>query len=402
MKPTSLKIILDTPNIHIYGEQRPDASTRATSGRQHLVTGIVELQLRTATRIRSLDLSFFGEQIIRLPPTAVAYTNSKCLVDIAHEQPLIQISGTGNSDRYAAGTHQLPFRFMVPDDLPTSTELSFGHVRYAVRAQLVVSALRRTEYLAEETVVVVRCPGEGSEWAFSSFDALSTGTHWEDRISVTLSYDTCALGADTAVLLRVDVAAMEKQFSLLALDAMLQETQCAFGDNNNEDRAAAIRKETRIVAHKRMAFGKSGAELNDSSQFSVELRIPPALDRSAGIQYSCTSTVIRVMHRLTLTALIKSPDGPVVEVALPARVWVLPQAVVSRERESELPLYEHARDDRLVEAGHTQPSALVLPAYSLPVCLSCGKEDISVLECQVAIFHSSRMAENADIEDLCT
>ncbi|KAJ2396568.1 hypothetical protein GGI23_003865, partial [Coemansia sp. RSA 2559] len=66
MKPTAIRIHLDTPNIHIYGEQHP-ASAPVASDRQVLLTGTVELQLRTAMRIRSLGLSFFGEQIIRVP-----------------------------------------------------------------------------------------------------------------------------------------------------------------------------------------------------------------------------------------------------------------------------------------------------------------------------------------------
>ncbi|KAJ1885302.1 hypothetical protein LPJ81_006935, partial [Coemansia sp. IMI 209127] len=144
MKPTAIRIHLDTPNIHIYGEQHPD-SAPTSSGRQVLLAGTVELQLRTAMRIRSLGLSFFGEQIIRVPSrNALApHTNNKCLADIAHDPPLLQ-SSADNTERYAAGTHWLPFQFIMSEDLVTSAVLSFGHVRYAVRAQLVVSALRRT------------------------------------------------------------------------------------------------------------------------------------------------------------------------------------------------------------------------------------------------------------------
>ncbi|KAJ2382272.1 hypothetical protein GGI23_007400, partial [Coemansia sp. RSA 2559] len=329
-----------------------------------------------------------------------------CLADIAHDPPLLQGSAA-STEKYAAGTYRLPFQFTLPEDLMTSVVLSFGHVRYAVRAQLVVSTLRRTEYLAEEPVAVVRCPGEGSEWAFSAFDALSAGTHWEDRVSVTLSHDTCALGVDTDIRLRVDIAAMQKHFSLLAIDAVLHETQYAFGNNEaTPGDLSVISRKTRIVVHKRMAFGHGGNELGDSSSFAVELCIPQALSRE-GIQYTCASAEVRVTHRLVLTALIRSPEGPVVEIALPSRVWVLPQAVIDRKEESELPLYQHTGNDQLVESAHsssatdTGPSVSLLPPYSLPVCLSCGKEDISVLDCQVAIFHSSRMPENADIEDLC-
>ncbi|KAJ1764030.1 hypothetical protein LPJ74_006723, partial [Coemansia sp. RSA 1843] len=393
LPPTSLSIILDTPSIHIHGEQRPD-SAGAVPGGQVLLTGRVELQLRTAVRIRFLELSFFGEQITRLPPHTVAHTNtlcrSRCLADIVHDPPLIRHSAD-NAERYASGTHRLPFRLMLPADLPTSAVLSFGHVRYAVRARLAVAGLRRAEYVAEEPVAVVRCPGEGSEWAFSAFDALSVGTHWDGRTSVTLSHSTCALGADTGIQLGVDIAAMQKQFSLLVLEAAIHETQCAFGSEEEAPNPrSVVRKETRIVAHNRLAFGQSGLKLSDSNRFDVELQIPQAPERE-GIQYSCASEDIRVTHRLVLTALIKSPEGPVVEMALPARVWVLPQAAADRGRESALPLYEHAEDDQLVEAAGSMsatstaplaPTPSELPPYSLPVCLSCGKEDISVLECQ--------------------
>ncbi|KAI9505881.1 hypothetical protein GGI26_001272 [Coemansia sp. RSA 1358] len=421
MKPTAIKIVLDQPTLHILGEQQP----LSTAPSQLLLTGHVELYLHTATKVRALELSFVGEQTISfvsrkssirgLPAAGELVVCSKTLADIIHDPPLIETTGAGNKPgiKYAAGTHLLRFQFVLPSDLPTSTLLVFGHTRYFVRARLVQSGLR-SNCSAEALVAVVRCPGEGSEWSFCAFDALGTGTQWDDRVLVTLSGQTCALGAGTIATLRVEISTMQKHFKLLAIDAVLQEAQCVLSNAiANGERLSSnqqIHKETRVVAHKRLAFEQGGAELGEHDEFGVVLQLPSAFE---GIQYSLQSHAVTVTHRLVVTALVKSPEGPVVEITLPSRVWILPQAAVDGEGATDLPQYERANNDRLVEtsaipvvetstmAGREAELASDLPPYSLPVCLSCGKEDISVLECQRAIFHHSRMPEDAEIEDLC-
>ncbi|KAJ2654824.1 hypothetical protein IWW48_005870 [Coemansia sp. RSA 1200] len=424
MKPVVLKIHLDTPVVCVYGDQLPDPSNTAPAAhqqQQEQLSGTVELSLRTATRIQSVSVTLFGEQITRLPPhtaTTVA-TTARCIADIAHSPPLLagpSSSSSSNAERYPAGTHMFPFRFPpLPGNLPTSTVLSFGHTRYTVRAKVItVSGLRRTEYLAqEEPLALVRCPQPGSEWAFRVFDALHVSTHWEDRIQVTLAHATCALLADTAATLAVTFEPMEKRFSLVSLHAVLRETQCALGGSSPSSAVVVNHRESHTVARAHVDLAQDGTGIGDNTTFDLALRVPRPLGR-AGTQYSCASATSRVTHRLVVTAVLRSPDGAVVEITLPSRVWVLPhQAVDGREELEEgtvgLPRYQNTGGDRLVETARRGSSMgsdgglvpLDLPPYSLPVCLSCGKEDVSVLECRTAIFHRSRMSENASIEDLC-
>ncbi|KAJ2471622.1 hypothetical protein EV174_005931 [Coemansia sp. RSA 2320] len=153
----------------------------------------------------------------------------------------------------------------------------------------------------------------------------------------------------------------------------------------------------------------------------LQLQIPPA---TTGVQYECESVDVKISHHLAITALIKSPQGQTVEVMLPAHIYVLPQACI--DGSADLPLYELSGSDRLVQSAESSSASaeasprssthssrtiiesLVgdtpsrsLPPYSLPVCLSCGKEDISVLQCRQAIVSRSQIPLNAEIEDLC-
>ncbi|KAJ2601029.1 hypothetical protein EV177_007039 [Coemansia sp. RSA 1804] len=425
MKPVVLKIHLDTPVVCIYGDQLPDPSNTAPAAQQQQqeqLSGTVELSLRTATRIQSVSVTFFGEQITRLPPHTVTPTTARCIADIVHSPPLLAGSSSSPSDaeKHPAGTHMFPFRFPpLPGNLPTSTALSFGHTRYTVRAQvIVVSGLRRTEYLAEEPLALVRCPQRGSEWAFRVFDALHVSTHWADRIQVTAAHAMCALLEDTPATLAVTFEPMEKRFELVSLDAVLRETHCALSSSSSSSSPVVVHRESRTVARTHADLAQDGAELGDHSTFDLALSVPSSLDR-AGMQYSCVSETSRVTHRLVVTAVLRSPEGVVVEITLPSRVWVLPrQAVDGRDELEEgaigLPRYQNTGGDRLVETARHGSSTntvdangggglvpLDLPPYSLPVCLSCGKEDVSVLECRTAIFHRSRMPEDASIEDLC-
>ncbi|KAJ2734750.1 hypothetical protein IW152_002073 [Coemansia sp. BCRC 34962] len=334
-------------------------------------------------------------------------------------QDLIQL---GVPELYAAGTHDLPFAFVLPGDLPPTAELLFGHISYSVQAQLVLTGLR-SSCVSKVPVVVLRCPGEGSQWAHSVFDALSVGTQWDGRLSVEAAYGSCSVPADTTLVLGVAVSPSEKGFSLLALEAVLKEIQSIYACADDQEGAtgvgSVVHRESRLVARKRLAIGAFGTPLDGQNEFGVELSVPPAF---AGVQYECESTDIKVSHQLALTALVKTPEGQTIEVVLPAHLFVLPQ--VSIDGVADLPLYELSGDDQLVQSAesedqpeiysqnssrssHTAIDSQVyvpltdLPPYSLPVCLSCGKEDISVLQCRRAIVSKNQIPPNAEIEDMC-
>ncbi|KAJ2021387.1 hypothetical protein GGH92_001853 [Coemansia sp. RSA 2673] len=422
MRPTTLSILLDAPAVHLFGERTTSAG--------FVLTGAVRLSLRTATKIRKLHLTFSGEQAIsyvprlqpsaQKPPTASPVTRNKSLAVMT--QDLILPCAP---ELYAAGTHDLPFAFVLPGDLPPTAELLFGHISYSVQAQLVLTGLR-SGCTAKVPVVVLRCPGEGSQWAHAAFDALSVATQWGDRLSVELAYGSCSVPADTLLELSVQVSPSEKGFSLLALEAVLKEIQsvrACIDDNDNHQGAgengSTVHRESRLVARKRMAFGAIGKPLDGQDEFGVGLQIPPAF---AGVQYECESADIKVSHQLALTVLVKTPEGQTIEMMLPAHLFVLPQ--VSIDGVADLPLYELSGDDQLVQSAesenqpevysrnssHSSHTAIEsqfdvllagLPPYSLPVCQSCGKEDISVLQCRKAIVHKSQIPPNAEIEDMC-
>ncbi|KAJ2065453.1 hypothetical protein GGI17_000266 [Coemansia sp. S146] len=423
MRPTTLSILLDAPAVHLFGERTTSAG--------FVLTGTVRLSLRTATKIRQLHLTFSGEQALsyvprlqplaQKPSTASPVTRNKSLAVMT--QDLILPCAP---ELYAAGTHDLPFAFVLPGDLPPTAELLFGHISYSVQAQLVLTGLR-SGCTAKVPVVVLRCPGEGSQWAHSAFDALSVGTQWEDRLSVEVAHGSCSVPADTLLELSVQVSPSEKGFSLLALEAVLKEIQsvrACIDDSDNHlygasESGSTVHRESRLVARKRVAFGAIGTPLDGQDEFGVALRIPPAF---AGVQYECESADIKVSHQLALTALVKTPEGQTVEMMLPAHLFVLPQ--VSIDGVADLPLYELSGDDQLVQSAESenQPEAYSrnsshsshtaiesqfdeliagLPPYSLPVCLSCGKEDISVLQCRRAIVQKSQIPPNAEIEDMC-
>ncbi|KAJ2469784.1 hypothetical protein EV174_006201, partial [Coemansia sp. RSA 2320] len=224
MRPATLTIALDAPAVHLFGE-------RTTSAGQ-VLTGTVKLSLRTATKIRALHLTFFGEQIIsyvpRLPQTpgqklsaAGTVLRNKCLADLT--QNLIEPDSQKQME-YVAGTYNLRFAFALPGDLPPTAKLLFGHILYTVKAQLVLTGLR-SGCTAEEPVVVLRCPGEGSQWAHTVFDALSVRAQWDNRISVEAESESCAVAADSMLELKIQIDPTEKGFSLLALDTVLKETQ---------------------------------------------------------------------------------------------------------------------------------------------------------------------------------
>ncbi|KAJ2901076.1 hypothetical protein IWW38_000041 [Coemansia aciculifera] len=420
MRPTTLSILLDTPAVHLFGERTTSAG--------FVLTGTVRLSLRTATKIRRLHLTFLGEQAISYTPRSPApaqktlVTRNKRLAEMS--QNLVEPSNA-LPEQYAAGTHDLRFAFVLPGDLPPTAELLFGHISYSIQAQLLLTGLR-SSCTAEVPVVVLRCPGEGSQWAHAAFDALSVGTQWEDRLSIEFGHSSCSVPADAPLNLRVQVSPSEKGFALLALDVGLKEIQSvrasieanSDGDGASENRLT-VHRESRVVARKRMAFGPAGVPLDGQNEYSVVLQIPSAF---SGIQYECESADVKISHQLALSAMIKSPEAQTLEMTLPAHLFILPQASI--DGVADLPLYELSSGDQLVQSAETEsqpdiasrsssysshtvvdspPEASVtgLPPYSLPVCLSCGKEDISVLQCRKAIVDKSRMPLNAEIEDMC-
>ncbi|KAJ2453431.1 hypothetical protein GGF42_003811 [Coemansia sp. RSA 2424] len=419
MRPTTLSILLDAPAVHLFGERTTSAG--------FVLTGTVRLSLRTTTKIRRLHLTFRGEQVISYVPRLqtstqkTPVTRNKRLAEVT--QDLVKPCSTA-PEQYTAGTHDLRFAFVLPGDLSPTAELLFGHISYSVQAQLLLTGLR-SSCTAEVPVVVLRCPGEGSQWAHAAFDALSVSTQWDNRVSVELGYGSCSVPADAPIALRVQISPSEKGFTLLALDASLKELQsvrACVSDSDSDgasDSRSTVHRESRVVARKRMAFGTAGAPLDGQDEYSMELQIPPAF---AGIQYECESADVKVTHQLTMVVLIKSPEEQTVEILLPAHLFVLPQASI--DGVADLPLYELSGGDQLVQSAEADPQPEVLsrssshsshtavysrvevspadlPPYSLPVCLSCGKEDISVLQCRKAIVHKSQMPPNAEIEDMC-
>ncbi|KAJ2834626.1 hypothetical protein GGI24_000284 [Coemansia furcata] len=340
-------------------------------------------------------------------------------------QNLILPCDTG-PELYAAGTHDLRFAFVLPGALPPTADLLFGHISYSVQAQLVLTGLR-SSCTTNVPVVVLRCPGEGSQWAHAAFDALSVSTQWDNRLSIEVAHVSCSVAADSLLKLTVQVSPGEKGFRLVALEAVLKEIQsvrACIDDNDNHPHGASevgvtVHRESRVAARKRLAFGAVGTPLDGQNGFDVELQIPRAF---AGIQYECESVDIKVSHQIALTALVNTPEGQTVEMMLPAHLFVLPQSCI--DGVADLPLYELSSGDQLVQSAETENQPAIysrnssdsshtvieshidtllagLPPYSLPVCLSCGKEDISVLQCRRAIVHKSQIPPNAEIEDMC-
>ncbi|KAI8324625.1 hypothetical protein GQ54DRAFT_52932 [Martensiomyces pterosporus] len=416
MRPTAVTITLDTPTVNLFGERTASAG--------FILAGKVCLSFRTATKVRALDLSLFGEQVISFiprarkgmpkPTAADTVVLNKCLADIP--QRLVEPSDGSKSVQYAAGTHALHFEIVLPGDLPASAVLLFGRISYCLRARLVLTGLRST-CTAEVPVVVARNPGEGSEWAAAAFDALCVSAKWADKLRVTLSRDSRALTENSSAEFTVTMDPSIKNLRLTVLDLLMKEIQSVHQDGAQESPA---HKEVRVVARKRVSFGREGVEIDGTDDHRIRLRIPEAY---GGVQYECESPTVAVTHHLVLTALIQSPEGSVIEVSLPTHVSVLPRA--STDGGSDLPLYEKSGHDQLIQASEPPPAqnvhrtttsrpapassetassaetARALPPYSLPVCDSCGKEDISVLECRKAIVRHSRMRSNAEIEDLC-
>ncbi|KAJ1949393.1 hypothetical protein FBU59_001167, partial [Linderina macrospora] len=172
-----------------------------------------------------------------------------------------------------------------------------------------------------------------------------------------------------------------------------------------------------VVARKRIAFGKQGIAAESREEHRIALNVPSAY---ADVQYDLDSDSVTVRHQVVLTALIRAPEGATVEMTIPAYVSVLPNASSS----VDLPLYATSGADRLIQtsrsvvfpgavsgyaaaqtgrtASDAAPVSRDLPPYSLPVCPSCGKEDLTVLQCHTAAaVRVSQMPPNAEIEDLC-
>ncbi|KAJ2743469.1 hypothetical protein GGI20_003723 [Coemansia sp. BCRC 34301] len=417
MRPTTLAILLDTPAVHLFGERTTSAG--------FVLTGTVRLSLRTATKIRGLYLTFRGEQAISYTPRhqtsaqKTLVTRDKCLAEMT--QDLAQ-QCSNVPEQYAAGTHDLRFAFVLPGDLPPTADLLFGHISYSVQAQLLLTGLR-SSCTAEVPVVVLRCPGEGSQWAHAAFDALSVSAQWDGRVSVEFGHGSCSVPAGAPMELKVQVSPSEKGFSLLALSVVLKEIHsvraCSEDDGGAGESRSTVHRELCVAARKHMAFGAAGMPLDGQDEYGMELQIPPAF---AGIQYECESADIKVSHHLVLTALLRSPEAQTIEVMLPAHLFVLPQASI--DGVADLPLYELSGSDQLVQSAEadSQPEVLSrsssdsshtavdsqlglllasLPPYSLPICLSCGKEDVSVLQCRKAIVRKNQIPPNAEIEDMC-
>lgn len=388
MKPVALDIHLDTPVAYLHPDEEDG----------HLVSGAIDLSLKTSTKILSLDITLFGQQIISYQPkthvpihklsAAGTILRNKCLVDTTH--PLIS-----ESQVLEPGTHQLPFEFQLDSQLPTTSRLwCGGHISYALRAhlRLQTSGLRRRAiYNAEKPLVVVRCPPRDmTGWQY--MDTLTVSAGWEEQITIELNHPICAMSDGGRTEFQVTVTPTAKQFALMALDLSLKETQHVVADLQHE---LPAHKEFLMVARsKRMAFGVDGKILVGQEDFVVGLELPVAIN--GGIQYDISDTSdIHISHYLTLVALIKTPDNQTIEMTLPARVQVLPSLFIE-DTTTALPRYADIKSDKLL-LGSTS-----LPSYSLPVCKTCGKEDISVLQCRKAIVSQERRPKpNADIEDLC-
>ncbi|KAJ1965709.1 hypothetical protein GGI12_000570 [Dipsacomyces acuminosporus] len=404
MRPTTIKILLDTPAVNLFGERASSAG--------FILTGRVSLSFKTATKVRALDLCLFGEQVISYiprgkkgqpaPTAADTVFLNKCLANVS--QRLAEPSQGSKTVMYAAGKHEVPFEIVLPGDLPASAALLFGRISYWVRAKLVFTGLRLA-CDAEVPLVIVRNPGEGSEWANAAFDALSATAKWAENLKVTLSRDSRALAENSTAEFTVALDPSIKHLKLTLLDLVMKEVQTICQSDSTQERSAAHR-EVRIVARKRASFGHGGAPIDGMAEHRIRLRIPEAY---VGIQYEYETQAVSVTHHLALTAVVQSAEGSIIEVALPTHVSVLPQA--STDGGSQLPMYERAAQDQLIQAAElparTSPrnpessdSARTLPPYSLPVCDACGKEDVSVLACRKAIVRHSRMPSDAEIEDI--
>ncbi|KAJ1943168.1 hypothetical protein GGF37_002768 [Kickxella alabastrina] len=412
MKPATISILLDTPEVHLYGE-------RASSSGCTL-TGKVLMSLRVPTKIRSLNITFQGQQKLKYPTPTPKSTQNTNLNPLMIERNRLAVSETQNLiepqakyTQYAAGTHELHFEFIVSGDLPATADLITGETKYTMDAQLVLTGLRSSSTV-QQPVIILRCPRDGGHWAHTVFDSLSVGTQWEDRVSVTLSFDQSAINDATTATFLVEITANAKNHHLMALTLQLRETQTIF--DNTAHTSSRVHRVTRIVSQKLMSYGSVGAKLCGQDEFYVRLSIPRVND---GVQFECECVEYLVSHRLVLTASVRAPEGHTAEVTIPAQFSVLPKSAISGG--SELPLYESSPNDQLIQTssglGLEDESSILrlqlqatameslagrqLPSYSLPVCFSCGKEDVSVLECRQAIVRHSLIPPGTEIEDLC-
>ncbi|ORX71625.1 hypothetical protein DL89DRAFT_256608 [Linderina pennispora] len=411
MKPTSISIVLDTDTVSLFGER--------TQAAGHILTGKVVARFRTTTKVRSLDVSFTGEQAISFTPRPASasargrqspVTANRRLADIS--QQLVVPGADKSTATFSAGMHELRFELVLPGDLPPTANLLFGSISYTVRAKLTLTGLR-SNCSAQTPVVVVRNPGEGSEWADASADALSASAEWEDKVKVTLARDSHIVADSALAQFTCIVEPGIKGLRLMALDLVLKEVQTVFRDAGH----VPVHRETQVIARKRIAFGRQGSAADSREEHRVALNMPAAYE---DVQFELQSDSVTVRHQVVLTALVKAPEGAIVEMTIPAYVSVLPNAGANGT--IDLPLYESSGSDRLIQTSQSVilPGALSdygaqsagadsavavtrdLPPYSLPVCPSCGKEDVSVLQCHTAAaVRISRMPPNAEIEDLC-
>ncbi|ORX71639.1 hypothetical protein DL89DRAFT_292082 [Linderina pennispora] len=399
MKPTSISIVLDTDTVSLFGER--------TQAAGHILTGKVVARFRTTTKVRSLDVSFTGEQAISFTPRPASasargrqspVTANRRLADIS--QQLVVPGADKSTATFSAGMHELRFELVLPGDLPPTANLLFGSISYTVRAKLTLTGLR-SNCSAQTPVVVVRNPGEGSD------------AEWEDKVKVTLARDSHIVADSALAQFTCIVEPGIKGLRLMALDLVLKEVQTVFRDAGH----VPVHRETQVIARKRIAFGRQGSAADSREEHRVALNMPAAYE---DVQFELQSDSVTVRHQVVLTALVKAPEGAIVEMTIPAYVSVLPNAGANGT--IDLPLYESSGSDRLIQTSQSVilPGALSdygaqsagadsavavtrdLPPYSLPVCPSCGKEDVSVLQCHTAAaVRISRMPPNAEIEDLC-
>ncbi|KAJ1807637.1 hypothetical protein LPJ75_004758, partial [Coemansia sp. RSA 2598] len=156
--------------------------------------------------------------------TELLYKTTRKLVDDA--QPMLQHSNS-RYVRLDAGTHRLRFEFIVPGDIPATTNTTCGSNTYNLEAELLQTGLR-PRCTARIKVPILRCPGDGGQWAASVFDTLSVGAQWDTCVSVNLSHDICAIGDGETCEFMVTIGGSEKNMRLMALDLQLREIQTMF------------------------------------------------------------------------------------------------------------------------------------------------------------------------------
>lgn len=376
-----IQLVLDSAEVVLRGGPQ--------SAESEYITGRVVVPSRYAKQLHELVVSLRPQkqrmfQMMHPVTPPICLQNSLMVGGQTEPHILHNVISDGQE-------HEWRFSLRVPGDTAETVFSHTDYVAYEVVADARVSGTFGvgTQQSKCQSLAIKRTPLSESQWTVAANEPVTESAVWKSRLELTLLAQSRMVHDTQSTLVRGVIRPLEKGVCLLKAGFQILE-HVSHNIEGPDGASTKISSQDMVVVDNSIDIPgsqnclesielKHGLPLEHEISAARCLAVPEVYTK---IQYDVRRGPIRVNHELVLFVTVADRSGAMHNLRLATPVFVLPK--LGGEETTPLPLYEHAIDDKLIEAADAAVAERDADLLADYVLVEEGNEDnLSFVDCDI-------------------